>query len=150
LLGVVYSSFFRIEAHYNQIPDILGLSCRKFCNLVLEWLMLNVSSEAWEADYKDIFFGDPKTFERKQQAKNNIKPAVKGQEGSLNIVPKKKAEPVTDISGFLGRGGSPGKSDPNKAAKIAISEAKRKKSGGLVIKPTDSGDLSVSMDSSDG
>lgn len=137
-------AYSRIEAHYHSIPDLLSLSCRKFCNLVLEWLMQNCDSDVWNKDYKDIFFGDPEKRAREQEARARIAPAQKGQEGGLNIIPL-DAKPVADPAQFFGRAGGAGKSDPNKPAIM-----ERGKRSPLTIGPDADGNLSVSSDRDEG
>jgi len=134
-------AYARIEAHYHSIPDLLDVSCRRFCNLVLEWLMQNCSEEAWNADYKDTFFGDPAKHQMIAASRQRLAPAQDGQQGSLNIQ-RKEAKPVGDMSQFLGRAGSAGKADPNKAAQREISERR----AAMTIGPDADGNLSVDVD----
>lgn len=103
--------------------------------------MLNVDTETWQKDYKDIFFGDPKAHQMREEAKRRMAPAQKGQEGSLNIQ-RKEAKPVPDMSQFFGRAGGAGKADPNKAAQKEIADRK----AAMTIGPDADGNLSVTTE----
>lgn len=107
--------------------------------------MQHVDSEVWDKEYKDIFFGDPKQHEMRQQAQARMAPAQAGQQGSLNIKPVEKKITEGDLSQFFGRAGGAGKADPNKA--VARERAKR---APLTIGPDTEGNLSVSTDGDEG
>lgn len=101
--------------------------------------MEHTDGEVWDKEYKDTFFGDPKKAAAQNGlAQAKLAPAVKGQAGSLNITPK-ESKPVTDLSQFLGRAGSAGRTDPNKAAIAAKAKAKTT----LRIAPDEGGNLTV-------
>ena len=94
--------------------------------------------------YHDVFYGQPERLERAQESRAKLAPAEKGQQGSLNIKPREKpAQPVTDISQFLGRAGATGKSDPNKAVLAEKARSKAKPAKTITIAPDDAGGLSV-------
>jgi len=80
------------------------MSCRKFCNLVLEWLLEKIDPEAWDKEYKDVFFGDPVKRQKAEAAKKLIKPAVPGQQGHLDLKPVKKV-PAADVASIIGKYG---------------------------------------------
>lgn len=44
-----------------------------------------VDPDAWESDYKDLFFGDPALLEMERARKERVKPAVAGEEGTWAI-----------------------------------------------------------------
>lgn len=131
----------RIEAYYREIPDLLAVPGRKLLNLVLNWMMEHTDGEVWARDFRPIFFPDPGEIAR-EASKAQLAPAVKGQQGSLNIA-RKDAVPVTDLSAFLGRAGQKGKSDPNKAAAAAIAK-------GRSIKIAPDADGNLTIDAPDG
>ena len=101
-MGVILAYFDDMESYYYQIPDLFGLSCRRLCNLALHWLRVFVGDEQFHKEYRELFYGDPSKHLSRQESLRNIKPAIKGVEGSLNIE-KKDSVKVTDISMFLGR-----------------------------------------------
>lgn len=127
----MYAAYSRIEAHYYQI-DLLEVSCRKFCNLVLEWLMDHVDPEVWDKEYKDLFFGDPDKHRREQEARKRLAPAKRGEQGSLNIN-RKHVKPVADISMFTGRASNI----------ITPQDSNDAKGAGLSIGPDSDGNLRV-------
>jgi hypothetical protein len=130
----------RLEAYYRDIPDLLDVPARKLLNLVLHWMMEHTDGEVWAEKFRPIFFPtDDENPQRQQAAKAKLAPAVAGQQGSLNITPKAEPVKVTDLSQFLGRAGSTGKVDPNKATLAAKARAK----SAIKIAPDENGDLSI-------
>lgn len=131
-----------MEAYYRDVGDLLSLSVRRFCNLVLHWMMEHTDPEVWEKEYRDKFFGDPsRTDQATGLTVSKLKPAVKGQQGSINIKPRAEKEKVTDLSAFLGRVGETGKVDPNKKALAA--KAKKARATRITIAPDEGGNLNV-------
>lgn len=120
---------------------MLSLPCRRFCNLILEWLIQHCDPEVWEKEYREVFFGDPEKLQREREARARVAPSQKGQEGSLNIE-RKEAKPVVDMSQFFGRAGGAGKPDQNK--EVVRERAK------LTIAPDGDGNLTVSGDDTEG
>lgn len=112
---------------------------------MLEWLLQHCDPDAWDKDYKDLFFGDPAKREREQAARARIAPSQKGQEGALNLA-KTEAKPVADLSQFFGRAGGAGKADQNKE----VMRERGKKRSPLTIGPDEDGNLSVRSDSDEG
>jgi len=102
--------------------------------------MEHTDNDHWQEKYAKVFFGDPADYEREQRSKTLLKPAVPGQQGSLNIRPS-EAKPVTDLSQFLGRAGGTGKADPNKAALAKVAQSK----AAIKIGPDESGNLSLDV-----
>lgn len=137
-MAVAY--YARLEAYYRDVGDLLSLSVRRFCNLVLHWMMEHTDPEVWKKEYSETFFGDPKTSQPTGLTQSKLQPAQKGQAGSLNIKPKPAEEKVqvTDLSQFFGRAGNAGKTDPNKKAIAAKAKATR-----IKIAPDESGNLGV-------
>lgn len=91
------------------------MSCRRFCHLVLEWLLEKIDGETWDREYKDIFFGDPEKHRRAAEAKKSLKPAVPGQQGHLDLKPVEKV-PATDLAAIIGKYGkgiAPERRGPN-------------------------------------
>ena len=64
--------------------------------MVLEWVLQTIDPEIWEKEWHETFFGDPRVLEMKRESAKRIKPAVKGEEGHLNITPKEKPKEATD------------------------------------------------------
>lgn len=132
----------RIEAYYRDIPDLLVLPARKFCNLVLHWMMEHTDGEVWDREYKQVFFPDPGTLPQ-QASKAKLAEAEPGKEGSLNI--ERKAEPIKvsndDLAKFLGRAGGTGKPDQNKSLIRQKQAAKRPAT--RTIGPDPDGNLTV-------
>ncbi len=132
----------RLEAYYRDIPDLLDVPARKLLNLVLHWMMEHTDGEVWEAKLRPVFFPtDDENPAASTASKAKLAPAVSGQPGSINIKPKAEPIKVTDISQFIGRAGSTGKADPNKAALAAKARAK----AAIKIAPDSNGDLSVDI-----
>lgn len=139
-MPVAVAYYGRLEAYFRDVPDLLSIPARRFCNLIVLWMMEHTDAEVWEKEYKDTFFGDPKVQQARQVSQAKLAPAEKGKPGSINIKkPEKPAEIVTDISQFLGRAGATGKPDPNKAA---LAE-KAKSRAAITIGPDADGNLSV-------
>lgn len=116
------------------------MPARKLLNLVLHWMMEHTDGEVWAEKFRPIFFPTPEENpERAGVSKAKLAPAVAGQQGSLNITPKAEPVKVTDLSKFLGRAGSTGKVDPNKATLAAKARAKAP----IRITPDENGDLSI-------
>lgn len=136
-MAVAY--YARLEAYYRDVGDLLSLSVRRFCNLVLHWMMEHTDPEVWQKEYSDTFFGDPKKAAHNNGlTQSKLQPAQKGQAGSLNIKPKAEKEQVTDLSQFFGRAGNAGKTDPNKKAIATKAKATR-----ITIAPDERGNLGV-------
>lgn len=100
--------------------------------------MEHTDADVWDKEFRPKFFpteDDPDPSLVKPAKLADAKP---GQRGSLNI--KRKADPVKvdDLSQFLGRAGSAGKSDPNKA----VLRAKASKAS-ISITPDAEGNLKV-------
>lgn len=77
-------NYGRVEAANPEL-DLLDLPARKLANITLEWLMNVIDPEAWESDYKDLFFGDPALLEMERERKKRVMPAVAGEEGTWAI-----------------------------------------------------------------
>lgn len=132
----------RLEAFYRDIPDLLDVPARKFCNLLVHWMMEHVDGEVWDREYKSVFFPDPDAPQHQPVVKAKLADAKPGVEGSLNIkVPEEKVKvTMADLDGFFGRAGSSGKSDPNKAVLRAKAEQRK---ASITIGPDADGNLSV-------
>jgi len=94
------------------------LSCRRFGNLVLEWLLQTLDPEVWDKEYKDIFFGDQDKRKRQKESKARLAPAEKGKQGGLNLK-KVTPKPVTDVAALIGKYGK-NIADPARTAPIII------------------------------
>ena len=107
-------NYGRIEAHYSGL-DLLEMSCRRLCHLILEWLLEKIDGETWDREYKDIFFGDPEKRRRADEAKKHLKPSVPGQAGSLDLRPVEKTAPadLAAIIGKYGKGVAPERKSPS-------------------------------------
>lgn len=82
------------------------MSCRRFCHLVLEWLMEKIDYEVWDREYKDLFFGSREKHQRQVEAKKRIAPTPDDKRGTLNIEPVVKIAPEdVDLSAIIGKYG---------------------------------------------
>ena len=131
-----------MEAYYRDIPDLLGVPARKLLNLTLHWMMEHTDSDVWDKELRPKFFPTEDDPDPSQEKRAKLADAKPGQQGSLNIKPKANPVAVTDLSQFLGRAGSAGKSDPNKAA-LRAKASKPEQDASISIRPDAEGNLKV-------
>lgn len=109
--------------------------------------MQNIDSETWDAEWKDIFFGDPKLLEIKRERAKRLKPTTgEGGRGSLvgfDTSKQKKVTSLDEMAKMSGRmsGLSPAKrgdtSKPLDAGKNQLRPS---------ITPNDDGTLDLDLD----
>lgn len=107
--------------------------------MVLEWVLQTIEPETWDKEWNDIFFGDPRVLEMKRDSAKRIAPAVKGEEGFLNITPKKAEAPSDEaLRAMLG----------GKLAQAGIRGTKglSDKPTGPTIGPASDGEIGVSFE----